>query len=223
MSRRTRLLRLVAHVHMHPSAVLLAVQLAGILLYPLAEDTSAGRAAIGVFGIAVLALSLWVVNRSPLANRLAWLLAIPGAALSITAAFADLPRLLPAVHLFEGALYLYAAGGLILYMLRDHRVTRDEWFAAGATFTLLAWAFAHAFAVCQLWYPGSFGEPRSWMQLLYTSFSILSGVGLSDIVPATPPARSLVMLEMFAGVAFIAVVVSRMVGLTMLGRRASKD
>ena len=119
-----------------------------------------------------------------------------------------------------------AAGSLIAYMLQDHKVTRDELFAAGATFTLLAWAFAFAFAVCQQWYPGSFvatseSELRTWMELLYLSFSLLSGVGLSDVVPVHPQARALVMLEQFAGVMYVALVVSRLVGLTILKRGQS--
>ena len=119
----------------------------------------------------------------------------------------------------EGLLYLYTAFGLMTYMLRDHRVSGDELFAAGATFTLLAWAFAFAYSVCQTWYPQSFtgyadaAAPRSWVELLYLSFSTLSGVGLSDIMPVRPQARALVMLEQFAGVMYIALVVSRLIGL----------
>jgi hypothetical protein len=68
----------------------------------------------------------------------------------------DRTALLTTAQLLESLLYFYTAGALIAYMLQDHKVTRDELFAAGATFTLLAWAFAFAFAVCQQWYPGSF-------------------------------------------------------------------
>jgi Ion channel. len=124
--------------------------------------------------------------------------------------------------LLESGLYFYTAGSLIAYMLQDHAVTSDELYAAGATFTLLAWAFAFAFSVCQQWYPGSFTaavdptSARSWMELLFLSFSLLSGVGLSDVVPILPQARALVMLEQFAGVMYIAVVVSRLIGLTIL-------
>lgn len=124
----------------HPSGVLLAAQLLGVLLYPFMEETAAGRAAFGAFGILVLALALWVVNRSPSVNWVAWLLAIPALMLSLLVAWGGQPQLLAWAHLFEGALYFYAAAGLILYMLEDHRVTMDELLAAGATFTLLAWA-----------------------------------------------------------------------------------
>src|SRR3546814_10081764 len=69
-------------------------------------------------------------------------------------------------------------------MLGDMRVTTDELVSAATTFTLLAWAFAYAFSACQAWVPGSFSEvsvppqPRTWMELLFLSFSTLSGVGL---------------------------------------------
>jgi hypothetical protein len=41
-------------------------------------------------------------------------------------------------------------------MFGDQTVSNDELFCAGATFTLLAWAFAYAYLVCQAVYPGSF-------------------------------------------------------------------
>jgi hypothetical protein len=214
-----RLLKWFATAKRHPSALLLLVQLAGVLLYPAMENTDEGRALFGAFGIVVLALALWVVNRSALLNWVAWALALPAVVLSILAAVSEAPGVMAYAHLLEGALYFYTAFGLTAYMLRDHHVSGDELFAAGATFTLLAWAFAFAFSVCQQWYPMSFtsavdpANPRTWVELLYLSFSTLSGVGLSDVMPIRPHARALVMLEQFAGVMYIALVVSRLIGL----------
>ncbi|MHC9085904.1 ion channel [Luteimonas sp. RIT-PG2_3] len=215
-------LRWLVTMRRHPSAFLLLVQLLGVLLYPLMEDMPGGRALFGAFGILVLALSLWVVNRSPSVNWIAWLLALPAVVLSLAAATLDRPGLAIPAHMLESGLYFYTAGSLIAYMLQDHKVTRDELFAAGATFTLLAWAFAFAFSVCQQLYPGSFtaamspDSPRTWMELLFISFSLLSGVGLSDVMPILPQARALVMLEQFAGVMYIAIVVSRLIALTTM-------
>ena len=68
-------------------------------------------------------------------------------------------------------------------------------------------------------FPGSFTgavepeEPRGWMELLFLSFSILSSTGLSDVIPLSPAARALAMVEMFAGVMYMAMVVARLVGL----------
>lgn len=206
----------------HPSGWLLAVQLLTVVVNPLTENTAAGRAVFGVFGIVVLALALWVINRSQAVNWIAWLLAVPSVALSLAANVGGQTQLVPVAHMLESALYFYTAGALTVYMLGDARVTLDELLAAGATFTLLAWAFAFAFSVCQSWYPGSFTaalnteSPRTWMELLFLSFSLLSATGLSDIVPVTAPARALSMLEMFAGVMYIAVVVSRLIALATL-------
>ena len=109
-------------------------------------------------------------------------------------------------------------------MLADHEITRDELFAVGATFTLVAWGFAYTFVVWQAIEPGSFiaaidpAASARWMELLFLSFTTLSSTGLSDVVPVDPFARSLVMIEQVAGVAYIAVVVSRLVALSV--RRA---
>lgn len=217
-------LRLLVAAKRHPSGWLLLVQLAGVLLYPAMEGTAAGRAVFGAFGILVLVLALWVVNRSAASNRIAWCLAGPAVLLSLWSVLAGQPQVLVYAYLLEGALYFYTALALIGYMLRDHKVTSDELYAAGATFTLLAWGFAFAYAACQYWFPGSFLAavdpqlPRTWTELLFLSFSTLSGVGLTDILPVRPSARALVMLEAFAGVMYIALVVSRLIGLAILRR-----
>jgi len=206
----------------HPSGALLAVQLLGVLLYPLMEETGAGRVVFNAFGVLVLALVLWVVVRSPTANWIAGLLAAPAVVFSMLGAWGGPPQWLVWAQLLESALYFYAAGGLIAYMLGDHQVTADELVAAGATFTLLALGFAFAYSACQILAPGSFvaavdpQAARSWMELLFLSFTTLSGVGLGDVLPIRPWARALVMLEEFAGVMYIALVVSRLIGLTIV-------
>ncbi|ALN82348.1 ion channel [Lysobacter antibioticus] len=210
------------HARRHPSAFLLAAQLLSMLAYPLFEPSGGGRVVFGAFGVLVLALAVWVVNRSPAIKWIAWIIAVPAFVLSVLSVLFASPDLLIASSALEAALYFYAAGSLIAYMMSDHRVTADELFAAGATFTLLAWGFAYAFLVCQAWYPGSFigaerpGEPRTWLELLFLSFTNLSAVGLGDILPISPAARVLTMFEQLAGVGYIAAVVSRLIGLTIL-------
>ena len=64
-------------------------------------------------------------------------------------------------------------------------------------------------------WPQSYGGDRSFFELLYLSFTTLTSVGLSDIVPVFAHARSLVILEQVAGVLYVALVVARLVGLTV--------
>jgi hypothetical protein len=207
-----------------PSAVLFAAQLAGLLVYPAMEGNEAGRALFSVFGIAILGLVVLAVRGSPGWTWLGAAIAAPASVLLLIQAITRSDDLLPYSSAFEAALYFYAAGALIAYMLADHEVTRDELFAVGATFTLVAWAFAYLFIVCQAIAPRSFtaavhpDDPRTWVELLFLSFTTLSSTGLSDVVPIRPFARSLVMFEQLAGVAYLAMVVSRLVGLTVLRR-----
>jgi hypothetical protein len=203
----------------NPSAGLLFVQLLGVVLYPLMESSLRGRALFGMFGLVVLALALWVVRRGPWLTWLGVTLALPVVVLSVITVIRPSSNLLLPTAALEAVFYFYAAGSLIAYMLQDWNVAVDELFAAGATFTLLAWAFAYLFVVCQELQPGSFGysgdgqTARGWTELLYLSVAVLSSVGLSDILPMTPMARAVIMLESFAGIMYIALVVSRLISL----------
>ncbi|MDX6722049.1 MAG: hypothetical protein QOD73_453, partial [Solirubrobacteraceae bacterium] len=207
-----------------PSAILLAAQLAGVLLYPFMESHGTGRALFSVFGILVLWLVVLAVRSSPAWTGLGVALGIPASVLLVVQALTGSEDLLPYSSALEAVLYFYATVALIAYMLADHEITKDELFAVGATFTLGAWAFAYAFTVWQAIEPGSFTAAvnptgdRTWMELLFLSFTTLSSTGLSDVVPIKPFARSLVMIEQIAGVAYIAMVVSRLVGLTVVRR-----
>jgi hypothetical protein len=55
------------------------------------------------------------------------------------------------------------------------------------------------------------------MELLFLSFTTLSSTGLSDVVPVKDFARSVVMLEQLAGLAYVAIVVSCLAAWTRPG------
>jgi hypothetical protein len=177
-----------------------------------------------VLGILILGLVLLAVRSTPALTWLAVLLGLPATVLLVIQAVTDSDDLLPYSSALEAILYFYAAGALITYMLADHEVTRDELFAVGATFTLVAWGFAYTYTVCQAIEPQSFiaavdpTADRTWMELLFLSFTTLSSTGLSDVVPVRAFARAIVMIEQLAGLGYIAMIVSRLVGLTVMRR-----
>lgn len=216
-----RLLRLLVHTRRHPSAILLLAQLLGMVLYPFLEGTRYGHVAFNAFGIVILTFTIRMVRRTPGHTWISVAMAVPIIALLSAQMVLDLPYLQPWSSGLEALFYFYAAGSLILYMLADRRVTTDELFAAGATFTLLAWGFTHLYLVVQALAPGSFGAavnpelPRSWTELNYLSFALLSSTGIGDVIPLTVHARSLASIEMFAGLMYLAAVVARLIGLTM--------
>lgn len=217
-------LRWVNHTRRHPSAILLLVQLAGMLLYPFVEGTDVGRIGFGVFGIVVLVVTTGMVRRTPGLNWISYSIALPAVAMLALQAWFGMAWLLPWSAALEAIFYFYAAGSLIAYMMADRRATADELFAAGATFTLLAWAFAYLYVLTQALQPGCFAaavnpqSARSWTELMYMSFALLSSTGIGDVIPISTHARMLAAVEMFVGVMYLAAVVSRLIGLTLIDR-----
>jgi hypothetical protein len=215
---------IVGSARRHPSAILLVVQLLGVLVYPAMEGSRTGRVAFEILGIVVLVLAVFSVRSTP---GLTWVsigLGVPAVVLSVVDAFRPTDVIVPVSGALHAAFYFYAAYSLLRYMLSDHDVSADELYATGATFTLVAWGFAYVFVLVQALKPQSFtaainpAQDRTWMELLFLSFTTLSSTGLSDIVPITSWGRSVVMLEQLAGLGYVAMVVSRLVGLTVARR-----
>lgn len=213
-----------------PSAVLLLVQLTGVLLYPFMDESPIGRAAISLFSLVVLVLAVRTVRSTPALTWVSILLGAPIVVLTLLE-IADSANqtLVLWSSLLLAAFYAYTTVALISYMFRDRFITVDELWAVAATFTVLAWAFAHAFMAVQVLWPGSFtatvdpAAPRTWFELLFLSFTNLTSVGLSDIVPVLPQARSIVMIEQVAGLMYVAIVISRIVGLQLTRDRIRGD
>ncbi len=209
------------HTRRHPSAILLLVQLTGMLLYPFIETAPSGLIVFNAFGILVLLFTIRMVRKTPGQTWISASLAVPIIALLVLQSVFDMRYLLPWSSALEALFYLYAAFSLISYMMADYLATTDELFAAGATFTLLAWAFTHIFIMIQALQPGTFAaavnasDPRTWSELNYLSFALLSSTGIGDVIPLTPHARAVASVEMFCGLIYLAGVVARLIGLTM--------
>lgn len=226
--------RLFIHTRRHPSAILLLVQLIGMLSYPFVEGTAAGRVALNAFGIVVLALTIRMVRRTPGEVRISWVLALPIIALLLAQMWLGPAALLIWSSGLEALFYFYAAGSLIAYMMEDQHASTDELFAAGATFTLLAWGFTHMYMLLQELHPGTFSAAvnpeaaRTWSELNYLSFALLSSTGIGDVLPLTVHARALASVEMLVGLMYLAVVVARLIAFTTrhrveIGRARQRD
>lgn len=206
----------------HPSAVLLAVQLLGVLVYPFMDTSPVGRAALSLFALIVLVLAVRAVRAT---SALTWVSVGLGVPVVILTIWEGIDPANGAVVFWSSALhaafYAYTSFALLRYMFLDRFITVDELWATAATFTVVAWAFAYAFMAVQVVWPGSFtaavdpDAPRTWFELLFLSFTNLTSVGLSDITPVLPQARSFVMIEQVAGLLYVALVISRIVGLTL--------
>ncbi|QZY30637.1 potassium channel family protein [Nocardioides coralli] len=209
----------------HPSGLVLLAQVVAILAYPFLESSTAGRAILGVVQLAIVLAAVFAVRRTPTLTWVGLLLAPPAMLFSVgESIWQDTDWIVLGSAVLHAPFYFYVSYAMIRYLFHDDRVTRDELYATAAAFTVVAWGFAYVYAGVQVLVPGSFAgaDPgaQSWFELLYLSFATLTSVGLSDVVPVMPHARSVAMLEQVAGVFYIALVVARMVGLTVVRHRA---
>ena len=211
-------------VKANPSAVLLGAQLLGIVLYAFVDEAGVGSVArllVSLFGMVVVALALAVLRESPIYTWLGVLIGIPAVVLTFVEWASADPAWSLASNLMHVAFYAYTLIGLLSYMFADDQVTSDEVWSIGATFTVAVWLWAYTYASIQFLVPGSFtaavnsDSPRTWLELLFLSTTTMTSTGLSDVVPIKPLARSAVMIQQIAGMLYLAVVVARIVGLTL--------
>ncbi|MFV5590247.1 ion channel [Acinetobacter variabilis] len=213
------LLRFWTHFKYLPSAWLLCLQLLILTLSMLSYDSVSYRAGTWMLGVVVLLVIAKVIRQTPMFTILG-LIFVAGAIFfsSLIVLGLRYTWIMIVAHLFEASAYFSAAYGLLRYMFHDRYLTKDELFAAGAVFTLLAWGFAFLYSICQLWVPYSFSDPelqayQPWLDLLFLSFSVQSATGLSDVMPVSPVARMLAIIQMFVGVMYLALIVSRLIAL----------
>ena len=220
----SRAARWRATLRKQPSAVLLAVQILVILLLPVLEDSEFGRAIISLLSLSAVVTAVFTVRSTPALTWLSMGLALPAAVFEVWSLFDDRSTILVLAHSALAVFYFYTAYALISYMFEDYWVTKDELFAVGACFTVLVFAFAYVFLAIQEVWPGSFTSfdgpgQRTFLELIYLSGANLTSVGLSDVGPIRPEARATVTVEQLAGVMYVAMVISRLVALTVMRAR----
>lgn len=210
----------------YPSGVLLGAQLLGILVFPYTDDGGTGRTIISIFGLFVLAVAVLAVNRTPSTRVIAYSLGAPVVVLTLAqAVWSDVNWIEVTSNIAHAVFYFYTAVSLLRYMFADAWVSRDELLATGATFTVLVWAFAYTYGAVQGLTDRPFsveGKARdlTWFELLFLSTTTLTGTGLSDIAPnaadGSNTARSFIMLQMLTGMNYVALVIARLLGLTLI-------
>ena len=123
------------------------------------------------------------------------------------------------VLLSEGLTALFFAHAL--WNIREHirtesKVTQDLIFAAICAYLLIGLLWAYAYYFLEQARPGSFKAAEAMVGDLwgffYFSFVTLTSLGYGDIVAASRPARSLVIVEAVVGQLYLATLIGRLVG-----------
>jgi hypothetical protein len=181
-----------------------------------------GPTILNIIAAAVLLSATYAVSR----RRSFFIFAISVSVFSIAMTFwlAAAPTFW-LVIISHGALVVllsFFAVAILSYVLGSGKVTWDKIYGAVCAYLLFGYAWAFAYSVIEEVQPGSFislSSPAphdlvsSVMQLRYFSFVTLATVGYGDIVPHTPTARTMALLEAILGQFYLVALVGRLVGL----------
>ena len=103
--------------------------------------------------------------------------------------------------------------------LRAGPITFHRIQGAIAAYVLLGVLWAHAYALLTQLRPGALSGPLSAADgaraFYYFSFVTLTTVGYGDVLPVHPAARSLAMLEAVTGPLYLAILIARLVSLSV--------
>jgi hypothetical protein len=190
-------------------------------LRPFLDEWIAGRIWADVFTDIFFAFALMsglhAVSGQPRQHRFALILAI---AIILLDSLDYIVRIkyIEGLQLGLSAVFLMQMLVMIwIHIVKENEVTTDLIMAAASAYILLGMVWAYAYYFLESFHPDSFKASENlgddlW-GFLYYSFVTLNTVGYGDILAITKPARALSILEAITGQLYLAIMISRLVGL----------
>jgi len=198
--------------------ILFIFLLASLILYPFADNSSAGYYMLRVIGGAVILLSVYAVGYRRSLLVFAALLAVPAIAQHIWLLKAN-PGALAITSIVLSFCFNVFVICVILRRIfsRDHS-NSETIFGALSIYLLVGFGFASIFHLVSVIHPGAFYfDPHAnfhtvpdRLDFIYYSFGTLTSLGAPGITPVSAYARSFTIVEAILGVLFLAVLVSRL-------------
>jgi hypothetical protein len=206
--------------------ILLLSLVAFIGLYPLMLGEIAGRIAGGLILAVIFAAGAITASTSRMHRSISIALAILALGLQAAWLFThDTTVEIVFVAVFA-AFCFYTASVILRHVLAFGPVYADTVHAALSVYILLALFWAGAYALVEIISPEAFSLVATstdvhlhldgaylFADMLHFSIATLTSTGYGDITPVAPFARSLSQLEQLVGVFYIAVLISRLIGL----------
>jgi Ion channel len=206
--------------------ILLISLLAFIGLYPLLLGNVAGRLAGGLILAVILVSSAVTAGRSHTHRVIGVILAILLLGLQI-GWLESHNKIVEAIAAGVLAIFfLYTSLLIFRHVLSFGPVFAHRVHAALSVYILLALAWACIYGLIEIVSPGAFSlgatstDTSAQAQgaylladMIHFSIATLTSTGYGDITPVSPLARSMSQLEQLAGVFYIAVLISRLIGL----------
>lgn len=111
--------------------------------------------------------------------------------------------------------YSYLTVLLVAYLGRSRKVNANTVYAAATVFLLLGIAWSQVHHLIALAVPGSYTAGMNPTDYLYFSFTALTTTGFGDLLATSSPARLATLLEEVMGTLYVAILIGRIVGITV--------
>lgn len=202
--------------------VLLIALLLFVGLHPLLLGGVQARIAGGLIVAVILVAGTIAASRSRWLRMIGFGLAIIAFGLQVNWLATGNTDIEAAMMVVFAVFCLYTAVIILRHVLGFGPLYAGRVHAALSVYILIALAFAGAYSTIEIVSPGAFSIPvaskapeGSYLlaQMLHLSMATLTSTGFGDVTPLAPFARSLNQLEQLTGVFYIAVLISRLVGL----------
>lgn len=125
--------------------------------------------------------------------------------------------------MFNALFFAFVIGILLHLLFTTTYVTKDVIYAALSVYFLVGVLYGITFTLLECFFPGSFALPQPigdytfysafGQDLIYFSFVTLTTSGYGDIVPLSPPAKFLSILEAITGQIYLTVMIARLIGI----------
>ncbi len=203
-----------------PCTYLLLLLLGLILLFPFLEEGIFARTLLGVLFSIVLLVGAFATRQTRRGFILKLGLAVLGVGLQWVALWTGSIVILELAAMTYAASLAVSISGVLRYVLKRGPITADKLHGALAGYIMMAFIWSFIYTLIEISSPGSFGpgrldftQPGTFFKLMYFSLTTLTTTGYGDVIPLTNHARSLVMVEEFAGVFYVGVLIARLAGL----------
>jgi hypothetical protein len=199
-----------------PCTYLLLLLLGLILLFPYLEEGIFARMLLGILFSVVLLVGAFAAKQTRQGFILKLGLALLGVGLQWAALWTENILILDLAGMCYAASLAVSISGVLRYILKRGPNTADKLHGALAGYIMLVFIYA----LIERSSAGSFGpgrldftQPGTFFKLIYFSLTTLTTTGYGDVIPLTNQARSFVMIEEFAGVFYVGVLIARLAGL----------
>jgi voltage-gated potassium channel Kch len=186
-----------------------------LLIFPFFEKSNIQLIITNIFLTAVLIFGVYAVSYNKKNIVIASALGLPWFVLSWIDMFKLAPSniIAPISNILLMLFLTFTMLVIFSFVLKSTEVNKDVLYGAVSIYMLIGGIWWVIYMLIEMMRPGSFSGIKGWSDFLYYSFSTLTTVGYGDIVPVTSVARSFAVLEAIVGVMYLAIIISRLVGL----------